>query len=503
MSRMGVSRILAEELGRVLGEYRKVDGQWESLATERRRLAGVAQRLSDILRHEAGQKASERLVSEMGLSEMLAALPHLPGRSRSVPAAAEAKAPAPEAPPMAKGSGIRMLAGLYKGWTGTIRWANTKAGKTTYTVSLQGPEGQSARTQVAPRSLGQKWEAAPEITAAPPRTRGPRKAAAAARPAGRTAARLVAPPPPADALPKGTAVRLLTGKFEGWAGVISAISAKGRAITYAVTLRGPDGQRGRTQVNQGSLGRSWQVTDGAAPGLTSLAFIGEGLTASTLRSSPLISIFTSRSRSALPSPRVRAPASTLAGVSSPLMSWVRARWACTLRAVDTSILTGGLTGLAVVTTFGFAPVSALISLPSLRLTVTGGLTGLPSLLTTGGFFTGGASAGPASADPPPRLIATIPTTLKILPSFMPTLPRCPRTLRTLSRRGRSAAPPDGASRRRVPRDCSLERSPERPNAPRARALPAHRAVAAGSSAARTVTRKSVGSSPIARATRCR
>jgi len=113
-------------------------------------------------------RAAERLITELGLGEKLARLPGVPGRKPAAPVKAKrakrqpVAAPEPPAqaePPavLEKGTPVKMLAGLYKDWTGLIRLISMKGSRVTYAVSLTGPEGKTARTQVAPSSLGKKW----------------------------------------------------------------------------------------------------------------------------------------------------------------------------------------------------------------------------------------------------------------------------------------------------------------------------------------------------------
>lgn len=65
------------------------------------------------------------------------------------------------------------------------------------------------------------------------------------------------------ALAKRTPVRLLSGKYAGALGEVGYTTTKGSTITYTIYLSGKDGKRGRTQVNQGSQGSTWQVVEAA------------------------------------------------------------------------------------------------------------------------------------------------------------------------------------------------------------------------------------------------
>jgi len=184
MARKNTGRILAEELHRILEEFKDLDDEIGMLVEERKRLATLAHKLLQILRTVVRPKAAERLIAELGLADLLAKLPGVPGRKPAAPAkvkrakrnppvvapepVTKAAAPAPvqakkaavppEAPAvLEKGTGVRMLAGTYTDWAGIIRWISVKGSRVTYAVALMGPEGKSARTQVTPRSMGKKW----------------------------------------------------------------------------------------------------------------------------------------------------------------------------------------------------------------------------------------------------------------------------------------------------------------------------------------------------------
>jgi hypothetical protein len=284
-------QVLADELRRILEEFRRLEDQVEHIAAERKRLGTIAQRLLQILRAQA-PRGVDRLIEDMGLADTIALLPGVPGRkpaaggarkAKGAPrvakaaAVAEAKAlvadkKAVVAPtPLPKGSPVRMLTGKYKGWAGTIRWITVKGATVSYTVDLNGRNGQKGRNQVRHGSEGSTWELLPAGTPAPvaateTKVRAPKRGAAdkaktvAARPAKTAAA-----PVSTEVLPKGTNVRLLKGKFQGGTGVIGWTSVKGSTVTYTIYLPGTGRKRDRTQVNQGSLGRSWELVSGPAP----------------------------------------------------------------------------------------------------------------------------------------------------------------------------------------------------------------------------------------------
>ncbi len=73
----------------------------------------------------------------------------------------------------------------------------------------------------------------------------------------------VAAAEPAAVLEKGTRVRMLTGSYGGFPGVIASAQVrpgrKGLDVTYFLNLEGPRGDRKRTSVKHGTLNKSWVV----------------------------------------------------------------------------------------------------------------------------------------------------------------------------------------------------------------------------------------------------
>lgn len=327
-------RVLTDELRRILEEFQHADEQVERFLGERKRLAMVAHRLMHILRMQVRTRDAEEQIGALGLADVIAKLPGLPGRKpapieprrakrnkrggarptrrlRRPQAEASTAMPAPlpaasAAEVLPKGTRITMLEGKYRNWVGTMRWIRVQGARVTYTVDLTGADGQKARTQVTNRSLGKKWSIlaatqakAPEATtperaprrrrlgkvetvvvttpakapvpvpaAAPASTARPGRPAKAAKP-GRPAkaarlAKAVTPaapaPLPPGILPKKTPVKMLTGFYLGFTGVIASVQPKPGPkpdAIYTLSLKGPGGQKARTSVKQGSLGRTW------------------------------------------------------------------------------------------------------------------------------------------------------------------------------------------------------------------------------------------------------
>ena len=75
--------------------------------------------------------------------------------------------------------------------------------------------------------------------------------------------RKVETPEAPTVLEKGTRVRMLTGNYGGFQGVVSSAQArpgkKGLDVTYFLNLESPRGDRQRTSVKHGTLNKSWVV----------------------------------------------------------------------------------------------------------------------------------------------------------------------------------------------------------------------------------------------------
>lgn len=71
---------------------------------------------------------------------------------------------------------------------------------------------------------------------------------------------------PATVLEKGTRIKMLSGLYEGYTGVIASTQARqgrrGLDVTYFLSLEGARGDRKRTSVKHGALNKSWQVLNG-------------------------------------------------------------------------------------------------------------------------------------------------------------------------------------------------------------------------------------------------
>lgn len=68
---------------------------------------------------------------------------------------------------------------------------------------------------------------------------------------------------PEAILAKGTRIRMRSGKYQGYTGTVASSQARrtlrGLDVTYFLNLTGPRGQKKRTSVKHGTLGRTWEV----------------------------------------------------------------------------------------------------------------------------------------------------------------------------------------------------------------------------------------------------
>ncbi|MBL6976223.1 MAG: hypothetical protein ISR64_10865 [Deltaproteobacteria bacterium] len=66
-------------------------------------------------------------------------------------------------------------------------------------------------------------------------------------------------------LAKGTLVRMTSGKYQGYTGTVASSQArrtmKGLDVTYFLNLHGPRGQKKRTSVKHGTLGKTWEAPE--------------------------------------------------------------------------------------------------------------------------------------------------------------------------------------------------------------------------------------------------
>lgn len=191
--------------------------------------------------------------------------PALRRRARAVPGARPVE-------PFPRRTPVRMLAGRYRGWGGTIVSLVTRGATVTYDIALVGPDGHRAHTRVGQGTLGTTWEVAGPAPAEPEGTgrtmAAPAVPAAPAAPAAPATPNVIAPVAPQTAsssssgvLAKGTAVRMLAGMYLGYSGVISSVQAKTTHgvldALYTLSLTGPGNRKARTTVKHSSFGRVW------------------------------------------------------------------------------------------------------------------------------------------------------------------------------------------------------------------------------------------------------
>lgn len=253
MKKAVLETVLSQEIQRLQKESSSLDQQIRELESRRDSLRTLLEAL-------------EGLVNQIPIP-----------RSRRTPIETMAR------PELKVGLPVRMLQGIYGGMEGAIGWCRPSPRGMICTLSLRHPDGRIRRTQVTERSLGEKWvllqpdetttpaPASPSVRKASSKTSGDGRRGntrssdgRARRPGSRKERNRYRAKRPEALLQRDTRVRVLTGKYSNWEGFISGIRDKGAAVTYALTLEGPDGEKGRTQVNHGSLGSSWIVLEGAA-----------------------------------------------------------------------------------------------------------------------------------------------------------------------------------------------------------------------------------------------
>lgn len=269
---------ITEELRRILDEYDRIGAECERLTTERKNRQTIAWRLIHILYAIGGSRAVSNLLEETGLASRVATLPRLPGRRPSGEIEDLAERVGEAAGALPSGTRVRMISGKYNNWTGVIRWHRRTGRTVTYTVHLEGPSGQKARTQVGHGAIGRSFEIleGPEETTL--RLEEPRmilrRRDGTVRPVRSIFQEMPAQVsnlvlreteyrvPTQGVVEKGTPVMMMVGKFLGYTGTVVSVNLlrtdpKIDAI-YTLSLQGPDGTRGRTTVKHSSLGRTWR-----------------------------------------------------------------------------------------------------------------------------------------------------------------------------------------------------------------------------------------------------
>lgn len=70
---------------------------------------------------------------------------------------------------------------------------------------------------------------------------------------------------PSAVIEKGTEVKMISGTYAGYTGMVASRQAKhgrrGLDVTYFLSLMGPKGDRKRTSVKHGTLDKSWKVAE--------------------------------------------------------------------------------------------------------------------------------------------------------------------------------------------------------------------------------------------------
>jgi len=278
--------IVGQEVQRLQQEIAALDRQIDEQTAQRNRL----QLLLSILQSHSQEQPKP------AARKSLQKQPEKATRARRAePPKQSAPSPAPFQA-LQVGRPVRMIEGVYGGLDGIIRWCKQTHRGMIYTLSLRNQSGRIVRTQVTERSLGQKWQllqtpaetgtpadagtrpsrrkrdaSSGEGASKPKKVGRPRREAPSKAESGKRDPTRKAPPSkprrarratrPERILQRNTRVKVLSGKYAGWEGVIAGIRDKTTAITYALNLEGPDGAVGRTQVNHGSLGTSWVELD--------------------------------------------------------------------------------------------------------------------------------------------------------------------------------------------------------------------------------------------------
>ncbi len=160
-----------EELKAALQEWHKANRELQKLAEERLQKARLVRSLLSILKLQKGEGGTRDLLEARGLTT--AARPfltletlHLAGANTVVRRRMGTQQAVTPATVLEKGAKVRMLTGLYAGWTGIIGSTHARQGAhgldVTYFLSLTGPRGEKKRTSVKHGALNKSWQAVGE-----------------------------------------------------------------------------------------------------------------------------------------------------------------------------------------------------------------------------------------------------------------------------------------------------------------------------------------------------
>lgn len=156
-----------EELKAALLEWQKVHRELTRLTEERRQKARLVRSLLSVLKLQKGESGTRDLLEAKGLTNQ--ARPfltmetlHTAGTATVVRRRKGTRQAVEPATVLEKGTRVKMLSGLYEGYTGVISSTQARQGKrgldVTYFLSLQGPKGDKKRTSVKHGALNKSWQ---------------------------------------------------------------------------------------------------------------------------------------------------------------------------------------------------------------------------------------------------------------------------------------------------------------------------------------------------------
>ncbi len=155
-----------EELKVALQEWHKSHKELTKLTDERRQRARLVRNLLSILKLQKGESGTRDLLEARGLT--VQARPfltidtlHTAGAATVVRRRKGTRQAVEPATVLEKGTRVKMLAGMYEGYSGVIASTQARQGKrgldVTYFLSLQGTRGDRKRTSVKHGALNKSW----------------------------------------------------------------------------------------------------------------------------------------------------------------------------------------------------------------------------------------------------------------------------------------------------------------------------------------------------------
>lgn len=156
-----------DELKSALQDWHKVHKELTRLTEERRQKGRLVRSLLSVIKLQKGESGTRDLLETKGLT--ITARPfltietlHTAGTATVVRRRRGTRQAVEPATVLEKGTRVKMLAGMYQGYSGIIASTQARQGKrgldVTYFLALEGPKGDRKRTSVKHGALNKSWQ---------------------------------------------------------------------------------------------------------------------------------------------------------------------------------------------------------------------------------------------------------------------------------------------------------------------------------------------------------